>query len=578
MIQGIGQDIVEIPAFGHDITEVRAMGELVWQKSIPDYLCFTALEAGTFTLTIPAAVTATYLSYVEWSKDGRTWTHTDNTSEAVAIDVQVASGEKVYWRGSGICTTAQNVNTGRFAYFSSDCRFGASGNISSMLKGDGILDHLVNRQTSGLTNVTFANLFNGCTTLVNAADMVLPTFTSYYTYIYYSLFRGCAALVSAPALPSTELANSCYFGMFYGCTSITTSPTLPALTMATNCYYQMYYSSGITEMPLLPSTALADSCYREMFRNCASLTTLHELPATILAVNCYRGMFYASSGFSTAPDLPATTLVDTCYANMFYNCRLLNHVKCLATDISASDCLINWLGGASSTGTFIQASGVTWPRGASGIPTGWLAYDEGEQIPNDYTPCDYIYNSSTGGGGVDLGFKFRLLDYSVEAKFKQDTVSNGMVIGTKNNDSGAIWFYNYTSADSFRINACYSSGWKYNVNGFMPLDTNTHIIRYVGDADGCYQISDGTQSGIHDISTWAADESTDNLFIFGRAASTNTYKGGIYYLWVKDNSTDDVICNLIPCSRNSDGAAGFWDTAQKKFFTSTYWTAHFDNE
>ena len=132
---------------------------------------------------------------------------------------------------------------------------------------------------------------------------------------------------------------------------------------------------------------------------------------------------------------------------------------------------------------------------------GKLAWQKGGIIPNDYTPCDYIYNSSQSGGGVDLGFKFRLLDYSVEAKFKQD-----------------------------------------------------------------------------DISTWAAEESTDRLFIFGRSQSQNTYKGRIYYLKVWNTATEEVICNLIPCSRNSDGAAGFWDTAQKRFFTSTYWTAHNDNE
>lgn len=209
---------------------------------------------------------------------------------------------------------------------------------------------------------------------------------------------------------------------------------------------------------------------------------------------------------------------------------------------------------------------------------GQLAWQKGGIIPNDYTMCDYIFNSSTGGGGVDLGFKFRILDYSAEAKFKQDDISNGMVMGTNTNNSGAIWWYNYISGKSFRINACYSSVWKYGVNGFAPLDTNTHIIRYVGDADGCYQISDGTQSGIHDISTWAAEESTDNLFIFGRGKTINAYKGRIYYLKVWNTATEEVICNLIPCSRNSDGAAGFWDTAQKQFFTSTYWTAHNDNE
>ncbi len=78
---------------GSEVVKVYDHGVLAWQKStsIPDYLCFTALEAGQFTLTIPAAVTPTYLSYVEWSKDGRTWNHTDNTSDAVTIDVQVAS-------------------------------------------------------------------------------------------------------------------------------------------------------------------------------------------------------------------------------------------------------------------------------------------------------------------------------------------------------------------------------------------------------------------------------------------------------------------------------------------------------
>ena len=67
------------------------MGELVWQKStsIPDYLCFTALEAGQFTLTIPAAVTPTYLSYVEWSKDGRNWTRltVDDTAQSVTTPI-----------------------------------------------------------------------------------------------------------------------------------------------------------------------------------------------------------------------------------------------------------------------------------------------------------------------------------------------------------------------------------------------------------------------------------------------------------------------------------------------------------
>ena len=76
MIKAFGSDISGIKAYGSDVTKVMAYGEEVWSKqtSIPDYLCFTALEAGTFTLTVPAAVTSTNLSYVEYSLDGRNWT------------------------------------------------------------------------------------------------------------------------------------------------------------------------------------------------------------------------------------------------------------------------------------------------------------------------------------------------------------------------------------------------------------------------------------------------------------------------------------------------------------------------
>ena len=508
---------------GREVVKVYDHGKLAWQKqsSIPDYLCFTALEAGQFTLTIPAAVTSTYLSYVEWSKDGRTWNHRDNTSEAVTIDVQVASGEKVYWRGSGIKWGTNDNNSALNSNFSSDGEYNLSGNILSLLYAENFPNYSTAPSSS---SYAFCYLFYN-SKIVSAENLTLPS-TALYV-MYACMFQQSQRLVKAPVLPATTLERYCYKAMFNTCTSLTDAPALPA-------------------------TTLYASCYSRMFLGCTSLIK--------------------------APDLPAATLQQNCYNGMFSGCSSLNYVKCLATSISASGCLTNWLNGVSSTGTFIQAEGVTWPRGASGIPTGWLAYDEGEDIPNDYTPCDYIYNSSQSGGGVDLGFKFRILDYSVEAKFKQDDISNGMVMGTKNSDSGAIWYYNYTSAGSFRVNVCAASGWKYNVNGFMPLDTNTHIIRYVGDADGCYQISDGTQSGIHDISTWAAEESTDNLFIFGRAASTNTYKGRIYYIKVWNTATEEVICNLIPCSRKSDGAAGFWDTAQKQFFTSTYWTAHNDNE
>lgn len=48
----------------------------------------------------------------------------------------------------------------------------------------------------------------------------------------------------------------------------------------------------------------------------------------------------------------------------------------LATNISATSCLTNWVNGVSTTGTFIKnASMTTLPSGNNGIPEGWTVQD-----------------------------------------------------------------------------------------------------------------------------------------------------------------------------------------------------------
>ena len=99
------------------------------------------------------------------------------------------------------------------------------------------------------------------------------------------------------------------------------------------------------------------------------------LPATTLVHSCYASMFMRNRNLIKAPVLPATILTQTCYFRMFYNCSSLNYIKCLATDISASNCLTDWVYGVSSSGTFIKDASTTWPTGNNGIPTGWTSVD-----------------------------------------------------------------------------------------------------------------------------------------------------------------------------------------------------------
>lgn len=160
--------------------------------------------------------------------------------------------------------------------------------------------------------------------------------------------------------------------MFEGCTNLTTAPELPAITLANGCYYNMFRGcSSLTTAPTLPATSLVDSCYYGLFNNCSSLTTAPELPVTTLASSCYAMMFSGCTSLTTAPELPAKTLAQSCYANMFSNTSL-NYIKMLATNISASNCLYNWVKGVASSGTFVKKSAMTsLPTGNSGIPSGW---------------------------------------------------------------------------------------------------------------------------------------------------------------------------------------------------------------
>ena len=223
---------------------------------------------------------------------------------------------------------------------------------------------------TALTEHCYSHMFEGCTGLTTAPALPATTLAD---MCYYCIFGYCTSLTTAPALPATTLSERCYDSMFNNCNSLTTAPALPATTLATGCYECMFENcTGLTTAPALPATTLAESCYQSMFSNCTSLTTASELPATTLADYCYGFMFNLCTSLTTAPELPATTLATGCYECMFDYCTSLNYIKCLATDISASNCTRNWVRNVSGSGTFVKDINMTgWTTGNNGIPTNW---------------------------------------------------------------------------------------------------------------------------------------------------------------------------------------------------------------
>ena len=302
-------------------------------------LTFEIISGGTITWR---ATSTAFTKDIQYSKDnGATWTSI--TSSTGGTQINVNAGDKVLFKGDN---ATYGTSNSRFNTFSgSTAKFEVEGNIMSLIN------------STGFTTAT--------------------TLTSKMTF--YRFFQECRGLTSAEnlVLPATTLAQSCYQNMFYNCTSLTTAPDLPATTLANECYAQMFCSCAtLTTAPELPATTLAYRCYSDMFASCTSLTTAPELPVTTLAEGCYLAMFTRCTSLTTAPDLPATTLANECYYNMFAKCSSLNYIKCLATDISASNCTTYWVETVAASGTFVKNPAMSsWPTGFDGIPEGWTVID-----------------------------------------------------------------------------------------------------------------------------------------------------------------------------------------------------------
>ena len=288
-----------------------------YKAILSDYkkpLTFNIISAGTIVWLV-TQLGATQKSIKYKKNEGEWYDITSNTGSS-APSISVSAGDVLQFKGDN---ATYSYGTSYYNRFVGTAKFEVEGNIMSLIDSQNFAT-----ATTLEISFTFCRLFYDCSGLTSAENLVLPA-TTLAEYCYYQMFFGCTSLTTAPKLPATTLTNYCYTRMFQGCTSLTTAPELPA-------------------------TTLVSQCYNYMFNGCASLTTVPELPATTLAYYCYYGMF---SG-----------------------CTNLNYIKCLATDISASNCTTNWTRGVSSIGTFVKSPNMSsWTTGANGIPTNWTVQD-----------------------------------------------------------------------------------------------------------------------------------------------------------------------------------------------------------
>lgn len=289
-----------------------------------------------------SSVTKRWNGTMEYSTDTinwTTWTGSQITAAQVGDGAQAGDGEYyLYLRGSGNTTVSATSSTASGAWTLTGSNISCEGDIENLREWNGTPSTMAaycyqqmfmnqaalvkapRLSATTLANSCYAYMFQGTsiTTAPELPVMSLPT------YCYLQMFCNCKNLTAAPALPATAINNGCYSAMFSGCSSLVSAPSeLPAATLANSCYKQMFQGCAITTAPSLPAMTMVSQCYYSMFESCTNLTAAPALPATTLYEKCYYTMFKGCSSLVTAPTLPATEMKNQCYYHMFENCTSL---------------------------------------------------------------------------------------------------------------------------------------------------------------------------------------------------------------------------------------------------------------
>ncbi|MBR1698268.1 MAG: leucine-rich repeat protein [Bacteroidales bacterium] len=319
--------------------EVGDSGIPAGWTSDKDPLIIEAIEDGTITINNPRNL------FITWGKDASMASAT--TSSLATISIPVSAGDKLRLWGDNPVYGHESEEYNYTRISGSGLHY-VYGDLCSLVSSGGYTT------VTALEPYAFTGLFMGDTKLKSHPTETLVIRPSTVgTGCFRDMFKGCTALEQAPSLPATTLAPNCYESMFSGCTSLTLAPDLPA-------------------------TTLAEGSYGGMFFGCTALQNPPAISATTLAMGCCMNMFTECSALKESPVLSAGTLAPYCYSMMFSRCTSLKKITCTASNISAENALMDWVDGvpAGASGTFIKKSGVTWPSGISGIPTGWTVQQQ----------------------------------------------------------------------------------------------------------------------------------------------------------------------------------------------------------
>ena len=174
-------------------------------------LCFTARAANS-TISMAKSGSAPTVS-LEYCTDGATWSPFVVGTTTVTLD---NIDEKMWLRATSTNSAMASNYDSNYNYFVMTGQIAASGNINSLLNG---------QDPDAVTTApqyAYPDLFRGCTALVDATDLMLPSTTASTNCYGHGMFRNCSNLVGGPTIMATNLFSISYTAenMFNGCSSL----------------------------------------------------------------------------------------------------------------------------------------------------------------------------------------------------------------------------------------------------------------------------------------------------------------------------------------------------------------------
>ena len=116
--------------------------------------------------------------------------------------------------------------------------FKVCGNIMSLINESNFTN------ITSLKNLAFSPLFQNCTKLVDAENLILPA-TTLNVRTYYRMFKGCTGLINGPKILAPSLSwDECAYEMFSGCTKLSSLTCLATTVYSGNTTQWLYNVSN----------------------------------------------------------------------------------------------------------------------------------------------------------------------------------------------------------------------------------------------------------------------------------------------------------------------------------------------